>query len=108
MPDETPGTVPVRRVFAVSHGLAAHRPDLFDDLVGRAACATFAVHRHPEVIDHHLGALTGELESMAPSQAPAGTGDDHNSPVTYSLHWLLLDQAVRSRTVRLSVVAQRG
>ena len=58
------GLLPVGDVVAVGDRLAAHGPDRVDDLAGRPGRAALAVELGPEVVDHDLRALAGELERV--------------------------------------------
>ena len=80
--NQAPGALVVRHIIAVGHRLAAHGPHLVDHLPRRPVRRTGAVDFGPEVVDHDLGALAGELESVLPSDAPAPSGDDHDPTVT--------------------------
>ena len=58
----TLGAVPVGHVVAVDDGLAAAGHDVVDHLLCGRHRAARAVELGPDVVDHHLGALPGELE----------------------------------------------
>ena len=96
MGDQASRAVPIRGVVAVGHRLPAECPDLLDHFVRRTTRAAFSVHRHPEVVHHDLGTLSGEFEGVAPSHAPARAGDDHNPPLTDSAH---CPSSIRTSTV---------
>ena len=85
--DQPLGALPVGHVVAVGHGFAAGRPDLVDHLTGWAGGPAAAVDLGAQVVDHDLGPLPGELQGVAPADAPAGSGHDHDPPVTNATHW---------------------
>ena len=68
-------------VVVAGDGLAAHRRDLVDDLLGRRRVGAGAVGAAAEVVDDDLGALAGEQQRVLPADAPAGPGDDGDPAV---------------------------
>src|SRR3546814_7084394 len=54
-------------VTPVGHRLATRAADLVDHLAGRSAAAPGPVELAAEVVDHHPGALAGQLERMGRS-----------------------------------------
>ena len=57
------------------------RADLVDHLAGGAGRAAPAVELGAEIVDDDLGALAGELEGVAPADAPARARHDHDPSV---------------------------
>jgi hypothetical protein len=53
------------------------KPDLVDHLVGRARLA-LPREAQPEIVDHHLHALTGELERVGSAETAARAGDERD------------------------------
>ena len=66
------GLLEVGDVGAVHHGLAAHRLDLGDHLVGRARVGAAAVGLGAEVVDDHRRALAGQHQRVLAPDAAAG------------------------------------
>src|SRR5262249_18772424 len=68
-----------RHAVVVRDGLAAERRDLGDDLVGHAVpAAAAAVARAAEIVDDELGALLGERERVAATDAAARAGHERD------------------------------
>ena len=80
--DQALGAIPVGDIVAIGDGRATPRPDQVDHLAGRAARRTGAVELGADVVDHDHRALVGELQGVAPADAPAGAGDDHDTSLT--------------------------
>ena len=85
------GAVPVGHVVRIGDRLGAHGFDLGHDLQGRTAGgARAAIAATAEVVDHHLGALAGELQGVLASQASACTGDHDHAVLAKLIHRLFL------------------
>ena len=82
--DQALASLPVGHVVGVGDGLAAHRLDLVDDLLGRGAVVARPVDGAAEVVDDDLGAFLGEEECMLTTDAAAGAGDDGDASVKCS------------------------
>src|SRR5690606_26502327 len=63
-------------VVAVSHGRAAQRPDLVDDLLRRPLVSALAVAGTSQVVDDDSCAGAGEGQRMFSTDASAAAGDD--------------------------------
>jgi hypothetical protein len=59
-----------------SAGFAARRPDLGDDGFGRRLIGAAPVAAGPDIVDHDLGAMGGELQGIFAPDPARGTGDD--------------------------------
>ena len=73
---------------AVGDRLAARRLDLGHHGVGRGRGAARAIQRRAQIVDHHLGAPSGQLQRVLAAQAPARSGDDGDLAVETDIgHW---------------------
>ena len=75
------GLVEVGDVGAVDHGLAAHRLDLGDHLVGRARVGAGAVGLGAEVVHDHRRALARQHQRVLAADAAARPGHDRHPSV---------------------------
>ncbi len=72
------GPLPVGYVVAVDHGPAPERPDLLGHLFSRIRGGADPIEAGSDVVDHHRGALPGELQGVGPADAPAGARHHHD------------------------------
>jgi hypothetical protein len=71
---------------AVGQGFAPGGADLVHHRLRRRDRAARAVHRAPEVVDHHPGPAGGQGQRMLTSQAAAGAGHDGHAAVELNAH----------------------
>ena len=62
----------------VGFGDPARFANLGHHTVGRRGIGAFALGGTAEIVDQHLGPVSGEQQRMGPAQSAAGTGDDHD------------------------------
>jgi hypothetical protein len=94
------GLCPVGHVGAVGKRLAAHGLDGAHHLGGRALVAALAVVGGAQVVDHHLGALTRQLERVLTADAAPCARDDDHATFTDSTHVLALSFKRKSAVTR--------
>ena len=95
--DDVAGALPGRDVVTVGDGLAAHRFDLGDHIVRGTVGVTGTVTGPADVVHHDLGTLAGHHQRVLTADAPAGTGDDHNSSFTHLCHAGWISRGERSK-----------
>ncbi len=77
--DQSLGAFPVGHVVEVGDGLAARSRDLVRHQLGRGPVLSGPVRVATEVVDDDLGSLLGKQQSVFPTDASPGSGDDGDS-----------------------------